>query len=227
MDAAKIGLALQRVIRGENLEDIDPDLAHRYMAFMAALDVDADAYEKNKERFILDARSKANYPTEKRKAELNERTEKKFKSMRAQAVKRSSDKKKWMTEQVQKGPKVQLYVEPKVVTGINQGNPAVALEGYKISLNGVSVYLRPGMNEVHPLIADRYQQIMRSRQETAQRKNVLQSSFKGMDSWSQGMPDGWAVVAKEMNRINSEFDSTSGSGEAGKDWTTPDLRGGF
>lgn len=221
-------MALQRVIRGENLEDIDPDLAHRYLAFMAALDADSSAYEQNKERFILEARSTANYPTEKRKAELNEITQQKFKSLRSRANKRSNDKRKWMTQQIQSGPKVQLYVEPKVVTGIGPDNmPAVALEGYKISLNGVSVYLRPGNNEVHPLIAERYQQIVRSRQETAQRKNVLQSSFKGMSSWSPGMPDGWTTVAREMNKINSEFGSTSGSGEAGKDWTTPDLRGGF
>jgi hypothetical protein len=101
------------------------------------------------------------------------------------------------------------------------------MEGVVIGLNGVRIYFPPGVNKMHPLFAQRYEQIKRSKLETDARKSALQDSDSSAADWRPGRPDGWAQVARKMNKINEEFESTSGSGEGGKDWTTPELAGNF
>ena len=80
---------------------------------------------------------------------------------------------------------------------------------------------------MHPLFAQRYEQLKKSKLETDARKNALQDSEASASDWRPGKPDGWAQVAKKMNEINEKFESSSGSGEAGSRWDTPDLAGNF
>ena len=225
LEAAEIGLALQRVLRGENLDDTDPEMAAKYRQYMANADATVVAYEKNKERFITSSLDEAVELTDAQKAVLNEQTQKKFKAMKTASKMNATRKKVWMQDQIKNGPKVEIYVEPQAVIGRAGQQPVVALEGIVIGLNGVRMYLPPGKNMVHPLFAQRYEQIMRGKKEQEARQQALQRPAPA--DWVEGSPDGWSRVAEEMHKINKEFGSSSGSGESGERWDTPELTGRF
>lgn len=225
LEAAEIGLALQRVLRGENLEDTNPEMAAKYKEYMAQADAVSDAYEKGKERFITSSLDEAVELTDAQKAVLNEATQKKFKALKASSKMNASRKKLWMLDQIKNGSKVDIYVEPQVVVGRSGQQQVASLEGIVIGLNGVRMYLPPGKNSVHPLIAQRYEQIMRGKQEQMARQKALQRPAPA--DWVPGQPDGWSKVAEEMHDINKKFGSSSGSGESGQNWDTPELTGRF
>jgi len=220
-------LALQRVLRGENLEDTNPEMAARYRAYMANADKASEKYEKDRERFVMSSLDEAVQLTEKQKVVLNQITQQKFSNFKRLARTNAHDKRLWMEDQIKNGPKVDVYVEPVVQIGRVGGQQVVQMEGVVIGLNGVRIYFPPGTNKMHPLFAQRYEQIKRSKQETEARKTALQADDAAAADWRPGKPDGWARVAGKMNKINAEFESTSGSGEAGDRWDTPELAGNF
>lgn len=223
VDAAKIGLAIQRVIRGENLEDMDPESHAIYMQIMANFDKVAAEYDRNREKFIEDSHNEANRPSEREAAKLRNEVKNKFDFYRQQAKMNSAQKKRFLKEHIKKGPFEELYVEPKVVMGRIGEHMQTRTEGQIIGLSGVQMYLPPGLNpKVPKLFAERYRQIARSRKETSARKEILQG--KGIDpTGGKDIKDGWQQLAARMNEINQEYESQSGSGEGGDSWTTPDL----
>lgn len=179
---------------------------------MATADAESAAYEKDRESYVTDAYNSANRPTGARKEQLQQDAAAKMKEARVNAKLNQTMKEKWMKDQLINGPKEEVYVEPKIVTGIANGAPTSVAEGYMIRINGVSVYLKPGMNKTHPIIVERYRQIKRGQAETTQRKALLQGDHN------------WKDVAEGMNRLNDEYNSRSGSGgEAGGDWASPDV----
>jgi hypothetical protein len=186
-------------------------MAAKYKEYMHELDAHADAYERDRKAYITEAYDSANRPTGRRLVEKREEAVNKMQSARAQARMSASQKKSWMEDQLRNGPKEEFYVEPKIVSGIIGGNPTSVAEGYMIRMNGVSVYLKPGMNKAHPLIAERYRQITDSKKGTQKRKELLSAN----KSWKQ--------VAEGMHQINEEHGSTSGSGQSGDNWLTPDV----
>lgn len=220
-EAGEIALAMQRVIRGENLDDTHPDLANKYREVLATMDQDAAAFVENKKTFIETAYDEAAQSTEKEKVGLREKANARMNEHRAMAKMRSSDKVRWMTDQLKHGEKVKVYVEPKVQMGSIGGQPASAIEGVMIRINGVSVYLEPGENWTHPIIAQRYEQIKRSAQETLKRKALLQGAGIASKEWTPGKPDGWQQTARKMAEIDAEYDSK------GEDWSDPTLHRNF
>ena len=220
-EAGEIALAMQRVIRGENLDDTNPDLANQYREVLATMDADSEAFVANKDKFMTDSLNEAVVLTDAEKEKLNERTNAKMARYRAEAKMRSSDKVRWMTDQLKNGPKEKIYVEPKVQMGSIGGMPTSVIEGTMIRINGVSVFLQPGWNETHPIIADRYRQIQRSGQETLARKQLLQGVGIQSKEWVPGKPDGWQQTAKKMAEIDSEY------GSHGEDWGDPALHRTF
>jgi len=225
-EAAELGLAMQRVIRGENLDDINPEAARLYRQYMAEIDATAEQYEKNKEDFITDAHDSAVRLTDKEKVKYLEIAKEKQSNFRAQARMKGTQKKQWMIDQLKNGPKEEIYVEPVVEIGRIGDSPAQQIVGQRITINGVSLYLPPGKNTVHPIFAERYRQIQQSRNETTARKEVLKGV--GIDpTGGKRVLDGWQQTALEMERINREYGSSSGSGEGGDSWQTPELHGSF
>jgi len=220
-------LALQRVIRGENLEDTNPDAANAYKQFMANADKTAEAYERDKARFIISSLDEALQLTDKQKARLNEVTGQRYKEIKKKVRTNTNQKKLWMQDQIKNGPKVEVYVEPKLQMGRVGDAQTIQMEGIVIGLNGVRLYFPPGKNMMHPLFAERYAQIKKSKEEALRRKAVLQGTIGSDVNWRPGQPDGWSTVAQEMNKINKEYGSSSGSGEQGDRWDTPDLGGNF
>jgi len=207
-------LALQKAIRGENLDDVNPALASRYRQYMRTVDTFSEAYEKDRANFIEEAWEEglSNRPTGQKRAEKQQEVAQRLQHHRANAKLGQAEKKKWMTDQIKNGPKEKIYVEPKIVLGSIGGQPASRVEGYKIGINGVTVYLAPGENNVHPIIADRYRQIQQGKIEDTKRKELLMANKS------------WKDVAKGMQDLNDEYGSRSGSGgEAGGDWLSPDV----
>ena len=220
-EAGEIALAMQRVIRGENLDDTNPDMANKYRAYLHEIDADSSKYQADKDKFIEDSYDEAIKLTDDQKQKLNAQTNKKMAHFRQQARMNSAQKKRWMMDQLQNGPKVKVYVEPKVVMGSIGGQPASQIEGKMIRISGISVYLQPGENETHPIIAERYEQIRRSEMETMQRKQVLQGQGVVSEGWTTGKPDGWQQTAKKMAEIDNEF------GSKGEGWDDPTLHRNF
>lgn len=216
-EAAEIGLAIQRVIRGENLDDINPDMANRYREYMHTIDRSAREWETDRQKFYEDSleEGRMNRPTGRKLQDAIETGKKKIAFYRAQSRQKHADKRAWMEKQLRDGPKVEVYVEPNVVVGRIGDHPTTAVEGQMIRINGVQVYLKPGKNMTHPIIAERYEQIRRSKQETAERKSAL-SNY-----------DSWRNVGRKMDKINREYGSTSGGGERGDSWLTPDVNQQF
>ncbi|MEK0326939.1 MAG: hypothetical protein QQN63_14675, partial [Nitrosopumilus sp.] len=136
--------------------------------------------------------------TDQQKAVFNAKTQKKFAFYKQQARMNSAEKQRWMQDQLEHGPKVKVYVEPKVVMGSIGGQPASEIQGCMIRISGVSVYLQPGWNETHPIIADRYKQIQRSQAGLMKRKLVMQGIGIKHTDWEPGRPDGWQQTAKKM-----------------------------
>ena len=221
LEAGEIALAIQRVVRGENLEDTNPELAAKYKEYLADVDADADEYVRNKEAFITTALDEAVQLTEEQKAKLNQQTAKKFAYYKQQARMNSREKQRWMQDQLEHGPKVKVFVEPKVVMGSIGGQPASEIQGCMIRISGVSVYLQPGWNETHPIIAERYEQIQRSAEGTLKRKQVLQGVGIQSEGWKRGQPDGWQQTARKLAAIDSEYGST------GEGWDDPTLHRNF
>ncbi len=206
-EAAEIGLALQRVIRGENLEDTNPELASKYRQYMRDIDKQADSYEEDKRGWIEDALSDglSNRPTGSRLIEKREEVTNRLAVHRANARVKSRDKTRWMMDQLKNGPKEEIYVEGQITSGSVGGQPTSRLEGYMIRMNGVSVYLKPGNNHVHPIIADRYRQIVASKINTQKRKDLLAAN----SSW-QTVVEGMKTMSKDGDdwddpRLVSEF----------------------
>ncbi len=217
-EAGEIALAMQRVIRGENLDDTNPEMAAKYREYLHDIDAESAKYEAGREKFITDAYDEAVELTDIQKDKLNEKTNKKMAYYRQQARMNSSQKKKWMTDQLENGPKVKVHVEPRIVMGSMGGQPASEIQGRMIRISGVSVYLEPGENMTHPIIADRYKQIKRSERETMLRKQVLQGhGIQDAGDWRIGKPDGWQQTARRMAEIDAEFESK------GEDWNHPSL----
>ena len=221
LEAGEIALAIQRVVRGENLEDTNPELAAKYKEYLADVDADAAAYDASKEAFITTALDEAVQLTDKQKSILNAQTAKKYAFFKQQARMNSAQKQRWMQDQLENGPKVKVYVEPKVVMGAIGGQPASEIQGVMIRISGVSVYLQPGWNETHPIIADRYKQIARSGAGTLKRKQVLQGIGIQSEGWVAGRPDGWQQTARKMAEIDAEF------GSEGDSWDDPTLHRNF
>ena len=225
--AGELMLAIQRVIRGENLEDTDPESARAYREFMALADASSEAWDNNRRKTIEDGYNEANMPSEKEAVKLRAQVQQRYAVIKEDVRLNSSQKKKWMMDHVKNGPFEEVYVEPTLVTG-RQGDLQVsAVEGQIISLVGVKLYLPPGLNKKVPQrYAERYRQIARSKTETQARKDILQG--KGIDpSGGPAQKDGWEQLADRMHEINSESGSSSGGGEAGDDWLTPDLHQRF
>lgn len=221
LEAGEIALAIQRVVRGENLDDTNPEMAAKYRQYLADVDADAEAYVKAKEDFITTALDEAVQLTDEQKAKLNAGTAKKFAYYKQQARMNSAQKQRWMKDQLENGPKVKVYVEPKVVMGSIGGQPASEIQGCMIRISGVSVYLQPGWNETHPIIAERYEQIALSKQGTLKRKQVLQGIGIESEGWVPGRPDGWQQTARKMAEIDEEF------GSSGESWDDPSLHRNF
>src|SRR3990167_6216870 len=137
LEAAQIGLALQRVIRGENLEDTNPDAAAAYKEFMANADKTSEAYERDKARFIISSLDDALQLTDKQKAKLNEITGLKYKEIKKKVKTNTHNKKLWMQDQITNGPKVEVYVEPKLQMGRVGDAQTIQMEGIVIGLNEI------------------------------------------------------------------------------------------
>jgi len=225
--AAEIGLALQRVVRGENLDDIDPDKASAYREYMHQLDVHSNAYEKDKARFITESHNEANRPSERTAAKLRVEGQQRYSQIKAERAMNAAEKKQIMRDHIKNGPFEEVYVDPKVVLGRIGEGQTTTLEGQIVGLNGVQLYLEPGVNKRVPkLYAERYRQIKHGQNETRARKEIL--SGKGIDpTGGPRVRDGWEQLADRMHEINKEYGSTAGSGESGDNWLTPDLHQKF
>ena len=223
VDAAKLGLAIQKVIRGENLQETDPDLYQIYMQSMAAADKASQDWANDRRKVIEDGYNEANMPSDRKAAELRKAANQRFEMHKANARLSTTEKKKFYQDHIKNGPFVEVYVEPKIVLGRVGDNQQTQVEGQIIGLAGVRMYLEAGLNKKVPqLFAERYKQIARGQKETEARKSILQG--KGIDpTGGPGVKDGWQQMAERMEEINKEFGSSSGSGEAGDSWATPDL----
>ena len=227
VDAGELGLAIQRVIRGENLEDTDPAMAAKYRAFMAAADAASADWDRNRAKVIEDGYNDANMPTEKEAVVLRKQVQERYAVIKEEVRLNSAQKSKFMQDHIKNGPFESLYVEPKLVVGRSGDMQISAVEGQIIGLCGVQLYLEAGQNAKVPTrYAERYRQILAGRKETEARKAIL--SGKGIDpSGGPEQKDGWEQLADEMHKINSESGSSSGGGEAGDNWLTPDLHQRF
>jgi hypothetical protein len=214
---------MQKVIRGENLQETDPELYQIYMQSMAAADKASADWHNDRKKFIEEAHDEANRPSEKDAVRLRAEAKQRFDQHRANARMNSAQKKKYMQDHIKNGPFEEVYVEPTVVTGRIGDHQETRLEGQIIGLAGVQLYLEAGINKKVPkLYAERYRQIKRGKEETQARKELLQG--KGIDpTGGPGVQDGWQQMAKKMKEINEDYGSTSGSGESGDRWDTPDL----
>ena len=223
VDAAKLGLAVQKVIRGENLQETDPEMYAIYMQSMAAADKASADWMNDRRKVIEAGYDEANMPSDKEAVRLRKEANEKFAAYKANARLNTNQKKKFFQDHIKNGPFVELYVEPKVVIGRVGDNQQTQLEGQVVGLAGVRLYLEPGLQKRVPqLFAQRYEQIVRSEKETSARKEIMQG--KGIDpTGGPGVEDGWQQMAKKMKEINDDYGSTSGSGEAGDRWDTPDL----
>jgi hypothetical protein len=181
---------------------------------MREVDTVSDAYENDRAKFIEDAWSEglSRRPTGQERVEKQQEVARRLQHYRATAQVDKNNKKQWMLDQIKNGPKEKVYVQPKVVMGSVGGQPASRIEGYRIGINGVTVYLPPGENNVHPIIAERYRQIVQGAEENRKRKELLMANKE------------WKDVAKGMHELNRDYNSRSGGGgEAGGDWMAPDL----
>ena len=223
VDAGRLGLAMQRVIRGESLEDTDPIAAAAYLAFMAKADRSAEQWETQRKKVIEDGYSGANIPTEKEAVQLRQELNQRFAVIKEEVRLNQSDKLRYMRDHIKNGPFEEVYVEPRMVLGRAGGMATTAVEGQIIGLCGVKLYLPPGRNPKVPTkFAERYRQILRSRKGSEARKAALQG--KGVDpTGGKDAKDGWEQMADIMHEINSESGTSSGGGDAGDNWLAPDL----
>ena len=226
-EAAKLGFAIQRVIRGESLEDTDPEAAVLYKEYMAKADKASADWDRNREKFITDALDGANMPTEKEAVVLRQQLKQRMGTIREDVRLGQAEKRQFMLDHIKNGPFEEVYVEPKMVIGRQGDAQVTSIEGQIIGLCGVQLYLEPGKNAKVPTrYAERYKQILAGSQETQARKALLQG--KGIDpTGGPGVKDGWEQVADGMHDINSESGSSSGGGEAGDNWLAPDLHQRF
>ena len=222
-----MGLAIQRVIRGENLDDTDPEAARFYREFMAAADRSSAAWDESRRKVIEDGYSGANMPTDKRAVVLREQLKDRYAVVKAEQKMNYSDKQRFMRDHIKNGPFEELYVEPVMVSGMAGGMPTTNIEGQIVGLCGVQLYLKPGQNAKVPAkYAERYRQILQSRKGSDARKAALQG--KGIDpTGGVDAKDGWEQLADIMHDINSESGTSSGGGEAGDNWLAPDLHQRF
>ena len=227
VEAAKLGFAMQRVIRGESLEDTDPEAALLYKEFMAKADQASSDWDRNKEKFITDALDGANMPTEQEAVALRQQLRQRYALIKEDVRMGVAQKRQFMLDHIKNGPFEEVYVEPKMVIGRQGDAQVTSIEGQIIGLCGVQLYLEPGKNEKVPSrYAERYRQILAGGKETQARKDVLQG--KGVDpTGGPGAKDGWEQLASRMHEINSESGSSSGGGEAGDNWLAPDLHQRF
>ena len=223
VEAGRLGLAMQRVIRGESLEDTDPIAAAAYLAFMAKADKSADDWTHRKLKFMEDSLSGANVPTEKEAVQLRQDLNQRYATIKEDVRLNQSAKLRYMQDHIKNGPFEEVYVEPQMILGRAGGMATTAVEGQIIGLCGVKLYLPPGRNPKVPTkFAERYRQILQSRKGSQARKAVLQG--KGVDpTGGKDARDGWEQVADIMHEINSESGTSSGGGDAGDNWLAPDL----
>jgi hypothetical protein len=181
---------------------------------MREVDSVSEAYENDRAKFIESSWEEglSNRPTGRKRLEKQQEVAQRLQKHRSEIKLDKRNKKQWMIDQIKNGPKEKIYVQPKVVMGSVGGQPASRIEGYKIGINGVIVYLPPGENNVHPIIAERYRQITQGQEENQKRKELLMANKE------------WKNVAKGMHELNDEYNSRSGGGgEAGGNWMAPDL----
>ncbi len=223
LEAGRLGLAMQRVVRGENLEDTDPEAAAAYLAFMATADRSAEDWDKSRLKVIEDGYAGANIPSEKEAVVLRKELVSRFATIKEDVRLNQADKMRFMQNHIKNGPFEEVFVEPVMVTGRAGNMPVTSVEGQIIGLCGVQLYLRPGRNPKVPTqYAERYRQILQGRKGSEARKAVLQG--KGIDpTGGVDGKDGWEQMADIMHDINSESGTSSGGGEAGDNWLAPDL----
>lgn len=221
-EAAEIGLALQRVIRGENLEDVNPQLAARYREYMAKVDRATEEYERDRQKFVDETieEGRRTAGTDEQRAKLAAKGAQRFQAEVQTARLKQSAKRARIMNLIENGPKREVYVNPRVVMGRVGENQVAKTEGLRINIQGVAVYVPPGKNLVPEIIADRIDEIQRSDQETTERKEALQN-FDGAGDWRPGQPDGWDVVSQRQKEIDAKYKSK------GDPWDDPKISGSF
>ena len=227
VEAAKLGMAIQKTIRGENLQETDPEAYQLYMHYMTLADKASADWHQDREKFVQDSHDNANRPSDEEAVRMREEVNQRFAVHKENARMNSTQKKLFMQDHIKNGPFEELYVEPVVKIGRIGDHQETRLEGRVIGLAGVQLYLEAGLNKKVPThYAERYRQIKHGEMETEARKALLQG--KGIDpTGGPSVQDGWQQVAKGMEKINREYGSSSGSGEAGDSWSTPDLHQPF
>jgi hypothetical protein len=181
VEAAKLALALQAFLRGDaallnNLDDPEVErTVNRQLAQAAAYDQAAARWEGDRDSFIeeMNRLYEQNHPTGENLDRVIAKGSAQFKDAREHAQARRAEQQLRLEYAIANGPKELIHVEPRYERH-KQGEAYVEVAlGEEIRILNKKFTLMPGDHLVPVPIAARYQEILRSRQETQKRKQAM------------------------------------------------------
>jgi hypothetical protein len=181
VEAAQIGMELQRVIRGpasllENMDDPQvSETVHKELEKREKLDRAAEAYEGDRERFVEDVfnRSEKLKLTGERKEKLIAQTTQMIREGREKVIATQANRRLRLLYSIQHEPKEKIYVEGVPEMYSLNGMPTVRILPEVIQIMDQKIVLPPGEHWVPAPFARRHREMMRVRAESEERKKAM------------------------------------------------------
>lgn len=183
VDAAKVALQLQQLIRGENsiLGQQQTELMNRLMEKMEAMDRMAAKWESDRLRYVEEMTAMADRLRKSEDAQEKARAQAGIDLARATQEARASmalDKRAY-DEFLAKEPKVTVVSPGVIMTVTENGSPTAKLMPEEIRVKHRRFVLQPGIPiDLPKSIADVYNSRVRSRAETREREEVLKMNLE-------------------------------------------------
>jgi hypothetical protein len=179
---------------------MDPEMQAKLAQGLAEIRTSEEEWEKDRERFIENVMNEAPELTEEQKAKIQARVAKEYQAIKAHVGAERAVKKMDFHRAMKEMPTEKIFVEGKIeMHNTGRGGIRPVNVGETLKVNDIAVHLPRGTHEVPVPIAEKYRQMMESRQLNEELKNAM-----SVDEYKERLDLDRAIL-----EINKKYKSSS------------------